>query len=155
VRWVLKSPFSFSFFSFPLSLSKLTQDFPLRLYLINFLLLQVKPEKDSEEKGKERESERETTFCLLNFLSCCWTSYCTKEKEMKTRERDPVFLGLLLSFFSPSHGLSLSRSVSLCLSARESKGKNGKEGEQRRKKKEGENLQKKDEKRRWKTRRRR
>jgi hypothetical protein len=46
------------------------------------------------------------------------------------------FLGLLLSFFSPSHGLSLSRSVSLCLSARESKGKNGKEGEQRRKKKE-------------------
>jgi len=46
------------------------------------------------------------------------------------------FLGLLLSFFSPSHGLSLPRSVSLCLSARESKGKNGKEGEERRKKKE-------------------
>jgi hypothetical protein len=48
------------------------------------------------------------------------------------------FLGLLLSFFSPSHGLSLSRSVSLCLSARESKGRNKKEGEQRRKEKEGE-----------------
>jgi hypothetical protein len=27
----------------------------------------VKPEKDSEEKGRERESERETTFCLLIF----------------------------------------------------------------------------------------
>jgi hypothetical protein len=47
-------------------------------------------------------------------------------------------MGLLLNFFSPSHGLSLSRSDSLCLSIRESKGKNGKEGEQRRKKKEGE-----------------
>jgi hypothetical protein len=53
-------------------------------------------------------------------------------------------LGLLLSFFSPSHGLSLSCSVSLCLSARESKLKNGKEGEHRRKRKEGdeEKLQK-------------
>jgi hypothetical protein len=47
-------------------------------------------------------------------------------------------MGLLLNFFSPSHGLSLSRSDSLCPSGREGKGKNGKEGEQRRKKKEGE-----------------
>jgi hypothetical protein len=50
------------------------------------------------------------------------------------------FMGLLLSFFSLYHGLSLSRSDSLCLSARESKGKNGKEGEQRKKKKEGDDV---------------
>jgi hypothetical protein len=50
-------------------------------------------------------------------------------------------MGLQLNFFSPSHGLSLSRSDSLCLSARENKGKNGKEGEQRRKKKEGESFE--------------
>jgi hypothetical protein len=64
-----------------------------------------------------------------------WFGFWLRERQ---REEENRFMGLLLNFFSPSHGLSLSRSDSLCLSARESKGKNGKEGEQRRKKKEGE-----------------
>jgi hypothetical protein len=66
-----------------------------------------------------------------------WFGFSLREQQ---REEENRFMGLLLNFFSTSHGLSVSRSDSLCLSARESKGKNGKEGEQRRKKKEGDDM---------------
>jgi hypothetical protein len=96
---------------------------------------------------RDTVSEREFLVCLqeqmkfegisaafkrsdaADFMFLFWLSSDRKRREGR-------FLGLLLSFFSLSHGLSLSRSDSLCLSARESKGKNGKKGEQRRKKKE-------------------
>jgi hypothetical protein len=53
-----------------------------------------------------------------------WFGFWLRERQ---REEENRFMGLLLNFFSPSHGLSLCRSDSLCLSARERvKGRTGK-----------------------------